>query len=457
MTLGVFSLHLNHGTAVNGGSYTYIVAPGREPADMDAFPVANYQILRNDETVQAVKDAAANKTSANFWAAGTVGGLTCDSKASVLVKENDNFLDISLSDPTQANTGNIVLELASPVAGLIHADNGMTVEQLTPTLRLRLATAKSYGRTFKARFHLRPNAFETITLAPVADSYVYDGSPASNYGTSPTLACKLITSSNSYTRETYLGFDLSGISRVPLAASLRLSPTSVSTAGIHGVQAVAHSWTESGLTWNNRPHPTGPAISTWLPVISTRTSSDVLSAVLARSGGALDFSVTTLAPTFDGFVNYASRENADPALHPTLELVLPRSEMEIWQMERFGVQSNNPVVAGNGEDPDADGESNLYEFATNQNPLAGTLITPTMARSGAGMEFIYTRSKAAVLDGIAFTVEWSDTLEAGSWRTTGIGNQNPEPFAQDAATETLRIIVPAGSHATFVRLRLTQP
>ena len=56
VTLGVFSLHLNHGTAVSGGSYTYIVAPGLDAAAMDAFPVANYQILRNDETVQAVKD-----------------------------------------------------------------------------------------------------------------------------------------------------------------------------------------------------------------------------------------------------------------------------------------------------------------------------------------------------------------------------------------------------------------
>jgi chondroitin AC lyase len=435
VALGVFSLHLNHGTAVSGGTYAYIVAPGREVADMDAFPVANYQILRNDSTVQAVKDLASNKTFANFWAAGTVGGLTCDSKASVLVKQNDGFLDIAISDPTQSNTGNITLELASPVAGLIRADAGITIEQMAPTLRLGLAAAKSYGRTFKARFHLRPNAFETITLVPVADSYVYDGSPGSNYGTSPTLACKLITTSNSYTRETYLGFDLSVIHGVPLAASLRLSPVSVATAGIHGVQAVAPgSWTESGLTWNNRPHPTGPATSTWLPALAARTGSDVLSAVLARSGNALDFSVTTMAPTFDGFVNYASRENSDPALHPTLELVLPRSEMEIWRIERFGAQSVNVAVAGNGADPDADGESNLYEFSTGQNPLDGTLVSPAMLQSGASLEFTYTRSKAAVLDGVTFMVEWSDDLLNPEWSIAGILYQNPPPISSNANT-----------------------
>lgn len=458
ISLGVFSLHLNHGTAVNGGTYAYIVAPGLESADMDAFPVANYQILRNDATVQAVKDTAANKMFANFWAPGTIGGLTCDSKAAVLIKQDNHFIDIAISDPTQTNTGSIVMELASPAAGLIHADTGITIEQLTPTMRLRLATAKSYGRTFKARFYLRPNAFETITLTPVADSYVYDGSPATNYGTSPSLACKLITTSTSYTRETYLGFDLSGINRVPLAASLRLSPTSVSTAGIHGVQAVAPgSWTESGITWSNRPQPIGPSSSIWLPALATRTRSDVLPAVLARSGDKMDFAVTTMAPTFDGFVYYSSRENPDPSLRPTLDLVLPRSEMEIWRIDQFGGNATNPLIAGDTIDPDADGENNLYEFATGQDPLAGTLVSPSILQSGINLGFTYTRSKAAVLDGIAFTVEWSDTLEAGRWRTTGITSQNPAPFAQDASTETLRIIVPAGSHATFVRLRLTKP
>ncbi len=458
VSLGVFSLHLNHGTAVNGGTYAYIVAPGIGTADMDTFPVTNYQILRNDETVQAVKDANANKTSVNFWGAGTVGSLTCDSKASVLMKQDDDFIDIAISDPTQTNTGNIVLELASPVAGLIHADTGITIEQLTPTLRIRLAAAKSYGRSFKSRFHLRANAFETITLAPVADSYVHDGSPTTNYGSVSNLACKLIATGTGFTRETFLGFNLSEITRVPVAASLRLSPLTASTAGIHAVQAVAPgSWTESAITWNNRPQPTAPAASTWLPVVSTRTRSDVLSVVLARSGGALDLNVTTMAPTFDGFVSYASRENSDAALHPTLELVLPRSEMEIWRIERFGAQSANPVVAGDSADADADGESNFYEFSTNQDPLAGSLIAPAMARSEAGMEFTYTRSRAAVKDGMVFTVQWSDDLADAGWSVAGILDQAPAPISQNGSEETLKILVPAGSDRRFVRLRITKP
>jgi hypothetical protein len=425
---------------------------------MDAFPAGNYQILRNDATAQAVKDIAADKTAANFWAAGTAGGITCDAKACVLVKQDADFLDIAVSDPTQANTGSIVLELASPVAGLIHADTGITVEQLAPTLRLRFAAAKSYGRSFKARFHLRPHAFETVTLSPAADAYVHDASPASNYGTAANLACKLITASTGYTRETYLDFDLSGVTRSPVAASLRLSPLSVSTAGIHAVHAVEPgSWTESGITWNNRPQPATPSASTWLPVLSTRTSSDVLSAVLARGGSALGFNVTTMAPTFDGFVNYASRENPDASLRPALDLVLPRPELEIWRIERFGAGSGNPSLAGNDADPDADGETNLYEFATGQDPTAGSRISTSTRHTGANLEFIYLRSKAAVQDGWDFTVKWSDDLSESGWSSTGIADQNPEPLSETATTETLLILVPAGTVRRFVRLEVTHP
>lgn len=332
VTLGVFSLHLNHGTAVSGGTYAYIVAPGIDAGAMDAFAASDYQILRNDETVQAVKDTTSNKTFANFLAPGTVGGLTSDSKASVLLKQDENFIDLAISDPTQANTGHIVLELASPVAGLIHAD--------------------------------------------------------------------------------------------------------------------------TGITWNNRPHPAASAASTWLPVLSTRTRSDVLSAVLTRSGGPLDFNVTTMAPTFDGFVHYASRENPDPTLHPTLELVLPRSEMEIWRIERFGTQTGNPTVSGHDADPDADGETNFYEFATGQNPLAASRITPAMVRSAAGMEFSYTRSKAAVAEGVAFIVEWSDTLAEGSWSTL---TSEEIRVSETRLTETCKELVPSGdTGSVFVRLRVVR-
>ncbi|MEY3895126.1 MAG: hypothetical protein RLZZ214_645, partial [Verrucomicrobiota bacterium] len=134
----------------------------------------------------------------------------------------------------------------------------------------------------------------------------------------------------------------------------------------------------------------------------------------------------------------------------------PLTNQEAWRQQYFGTAANLGNAA-DSFDSNGDGETNLYEFATNQDPSASTRVTPTMVQNGANLEFTYTRNKSAVPDGITFTVEWSDTLEAGSWSTTGIANQNPPPSAQDATTETLRILVPSGSGKRFVHLKVAKP
>lgn len=134
----------------------------------------------------------------------------------------------------------------------------------------------------------------------------------------------------------------------------------------------------------------------------------------------------------------------------------PLTYQEAWRQQYFGTTANLGNAA-NSSDSNNDGESNLYEFATDQNPTANTRVTPAMVQNGANLEFTYTRSKAAVLDGITFIVEWSSTFAPGSWSTTGIASQNPAPISQNATTETLKIFVPAGSDKRFVRLEVTQP
>jgi autotransporter-associated beta strand protein len=133
------------------------------------------------------------------------------------------------------------------------------------------------------------------------------------------------------------------------------------------------------------------------------------------------------------------------------------TSLENWRLHYFG-NSANLGNAADTFDSDGDGETNLYEFATGQNPNANTRVTPTMLRNGANFEFTYTRSKNAVADGLTFTVEWSDTLEAGSWSASGISSQNPPSIAQHTETETLGILVPVGTGGRrFVRLKVTGP
>lgn len=100
------------------------------------------------------------------------------------------------------------------------------------------------------------------TLTAVADAYVRGGSDAAtNFGTATNLVVK--TSSEANTRWTYLKFDLSGVSAVG-AATLRLFARVTESEVIDtSVFAVADtSWSETGITWNNKPSLGGTALDT---------------------------------------------------------------------------------------------------------------------------------------------------------------------------------------------------
>ena len=71
-------------------------------------------MLNNNANVQAVSENTLGITAANFWTDTTYtsGGITLNKKSSVLVRNDGPFIDVSVSDPTQLNTGGIALQIA---------------------------------------------------------------------------------------------------------------------------------------------------------------------------------------------------------------------------------------------------------------------------------------------------------------------------------------------------------
>lgn len=104
---------------------------------------------------------------------------------------------------------------------------------------------------------------QPTTLLPVADAYVRDGSYANtNYGLVNTLATKSDVGAG-YNRWTYLKFDLSGITGSITSSVLRLYGGISNTRNTNLTVAVYAgadtTWSEAGITWNNRP-PAGASI-----------------------------------------------------------------------------------------------------------------------------------------------------------------------------------------------------
>ncbi len=153
----------------------------------------------------------------------------------------------------------------------------------------------------------------TLSFLAVADTYVSEASPGSNYGTSTTLLTDA-----SKDKDSYLRFAVTGVTAVDAVVSATLR-TWVTNGSVNGpaVYAASSAWTEAGVTWNTRPARIGTAIDDKGQVASgTWLEYDVTSRV--TSSGSHDF--VTVATSTDG-VTISSREATNK---PQLVLVLDR-------------------------------------------------------------------------------------------------------------------------------------
>jgi hypothetical protein len=149
----------------------------------------------------------------------------------------------------------------------------------------------------------------TLTLGPVADAYVEDLNPGTNYG--PATRLKV----DAYPVDvSYLKFDLGPLAgRTIASATLRVkvaTDTGAASASTQNVRVVDDSsWSEGGLTYANRP-AVGATVVGSLANTAAGAWYDVAlapAAVQPRAGGLLSLAVDS--PGSDGLVLYA-RESA---------------------------------------------------------------------------------------------------------------------------------------------------
>ncbi|NMO14250.1 DNRLRE domain-containing protein [Pyxidicoccus fallax] len=113
-----------------------------------------------------------------------------------------------------------------------------------------------------ARLTSAPTPTQLI-LEPEADTFVRDSSPNGNFGTNQNLNV------DSRYAETYLRFNLSSIPAGSHIASVRLEALAHYGSAYGGDGSVyAHlvpndTWSETGMTWNNRPAATGDRLGSW--------------------------------------------------------------------------------------------------------------------------------------------------------------------------------------------------
>ncbi len=140
----------------------------------------------------------------------------------------------------------------------------------------------------------------TFTVNPVADAWVDSTTPATNYGTATSL-----TADTSPASQSYLRFSLSGITAPVRSAKLRLYAFTATNNG-PAAFAAGSGWTETGVTWNNRPATIGNALDHVATIASqTWVEYNVTSAITGN--GTFDLA---LVPMSSDGINFYARENA---------------------------------------------------------------------------------------------------------------------------------------------------
>lgn len=149
------SLCLSHGTAPADGSYAYILLPGFSAARTAARALApSTKILANSASLQAVYDRRLGVTAANFFEAGSVGGITAGAPCSLVVRQRGRTLTVAVSDPTHTAS---TLTVRLPHSGSpVHTDPRITTSRTSSALTLTVDVSGAAGAAFEATFTTRP-------------------------------------------------------------------------------------------------------------------------------------------------------------------------------------------------------------------------------------------------------------------------------------------------------------
>ncbi|MEU9102721.1 polysaccharide lyase 8 family protein [Streptomyces sp. NPDC048361] len=146
VTRRYLTLWFDHGTDPVDASYAYVLLPGARQSEtaVRAADRDKVRVLTNSASAQAISVPGPGLLAANFWTAGTVGGLGVDGPASVLARTARNTATLSLAAPERTGAA-IELTWDRPVRSVTTRDPRIEVLATGRSLRLRITPDTACG------------------------------------------------------------------------------------------------------------------------------------------------------------------------------------------------------------------------------------------------------------------------------------------------------------------------
>lgn len=142
------TLWVDHGANPSGGGHSYILMPGADTTATAARAADTgwLTVLANTGNQQGVSVPSRGFTAVNFYGTGTVGPLTSNAAASVVVRESGATATLCVSNPTQT-VSTVDVTWNRSVSAVVSQDSSVTVLATGAALKIRVDTAAKAGAT----------------------------------------------------------------------------------------------------------------------------------------------------------------------------------------------------------------------------------------------------------------------------------------------------------------------
>lgn len=144
-----FEAWVAHGTNPKGESYSYVYLPEATVEETTAYQQSpDVKIISNTDKVHAVQETKLGVTGYVFWEAGSCNGVTVDSACTLMVKEENGKVTVSVSDPTHSlENAKITIKLSS-LGSNITSDSNINATVNGDTLTLDVDFLGNVGQSF---------------------------------------------------------------------------------------------------------------------------------------------------------------------------------------------------------------------------------------------------------------------------------------------------------------------
>lgn len=160
-TNNYLTLWINHGKNPSDGDYAYALLPTMSANEVRAYARhPEFQVLENSSRAQAIQDSKLGLVAALFWQskAQKIGSglrsISSSGPSAVIAVTKGTLLQVTVSDPTQKNTGSIEVKLGFSAVSTINHDPGIVVTQMAPDIQFRAKTEGLKGQSLRVEFKL---------------------------------------------------------------------------------------------------------------------------------------------------------------------------------------------------------------------------------------------------------------------------------------------------------------